>query len=44
MLKIIGLIVLLVVIGAAIYYFGFYKKVKQQLKKLSVEQKMLKLN
>tara|TARA_B110000438_G_scaffold303800_1_gene367540 strand:+ start:2747 stop:3052 length:306 start_codon:yes stop_codon:yes gene_type:complete len=28
MLKIIGLIVLLVVIGAAIYYFGFYKKGK----------------
>ena len=28
MLKIIGLIVLLVVIGATIYYFGFYKKGK----------------
>jgi len=28
MLKIIGLVVLLVVIGAAIYYFGFYKRGK----------------
>ena len=28
MLKIIGLIVVLLVIGAAIYYFGFYKKGK----------------
>tara|TARA_R100000541_G_scaffold35333_1_gene43624 strand:+ start:369 stop:653 length:285 start_codon:yes stop_codon:yes gene_type:complete len=28
MLKIIGLVVVLVVIGAAIYYFGFYKRGK----------------
>ena len=28
MLKIIGLIVVLLVIGAAVYYFGFYKKGK----------------
>ena len=28
MLKIIGLIVVLVAVGAAIYYFGFYKKGK----------------
>ncbi len=28
MLKIIGLIVVVLVIGAAIYYFGFYKKGK----------------
>ena len=28
MLKIIGLIVVILVIGAAIYYFGFYKKGK----------------
>ena len=28
MLKIIGLIVVILVIGAAVYYFGFYKKGK----------------
>ena len=28
MLEIIGLVVVLVVIGAAVYYFGFYKKGK----------------
>ena len=28
MLKIIGLIVVLLVIGAAVYYFGFYKRGK----------------
>ena len=28
MLKIIGLIVVLLVIGASVYYFGFYKKGK----------------
>ena len=28
MLKIIGLIVLVLVVGAAVYYFGFYKKGK----------------
>ena len=28
MLKIIGLIVVLVAVGAAVYYFGFYKKGK----------------
>ena len=28
MLKIIGLIVVVLVIGAAVYYFGFYKKGK----------------
>ena len=28
MLKIIGLIVVLVAVGAAIYYFGFYKRGK----------------
>ena len=28
MLKIIGLIVVILAIGAAVYYFGFYKKVK----------------
>jgi prefoldin subunit 5 len=28
MLKIIGLIVVIVAVGAAIYYFGFYKKGK----------------
>jgi F0F1-type ATP synthase membrane subunit b/b' len=28
MLKIIGLIVVLVVVGAAVYYFGFYKRGK----------------
>jgi len=28
MLKIIGLIVVVLIIGAAIYYFGFYKKGK----------------
>ena len=28
MLKIIGLIVLVLVVGAAVYYFGFYKRGK----------------
>jgi len=28
MLKIIGLVVVVLVIGAAVYYFGFYKKGK----------------
>ena len=28
MLKIIGLIVVLVAVGAAVYYFGFYKRGK----------------
>ena len=28
MLKIIGLIVVILVIGAAVYYFGFYRKGK----------------
>ena len=32
MLKIIGLIVVILVVGAAVYYFGFYKRGKSKAK------------